>query len=129
MTLLIAALGLFYAVTGGLVLWRAHREWTYRRRDDSLTLPLELDRLRIPFMAGSALLFAAAGFALLSLSRSAVALLGAGLLLQAVYYGSLRFRIGPESGDADRKQAWTGAIISAAAFAFAAYAMRVGVLV
>jgi len=130
MTVLVAALGLFYSIAGSVVLWRVRREWLLDRAIESLALQ-EPDRLRIAFMAVSALLYAAAGFALLLFSRWAVALLGAGLLVQGLYY-AVNGRLAGRAARAASGQwgsAWNAAVMSAAAFAFAAYAHRLGLLV
>ena len=81
-------------------------------------------------MAVSASLYAVAGAALLLRSSVAVWLLGAGLMLQAAYYGILwRVVTNEERANDDRwAKAWTAAMLSAAAFAFAAYALRRGIL-
>ena len=57
-------------------------------------------------------------------------LLGAGLVLQASYYCVLSLVISPEArANDDRwRKAWNAAMVSTAAFAFSAYAMRSGIL-
>lgn len=130
MTLITTALGGFYVLAAILVLRRARSEWLIDRAIEEITLQREPDRNRIYFMTGTALLYGAAGIALLFKSSLAVWLLGAGLLLQAGYYGGLRLIIGAddrEDGERWRK-AWNAGIVSTASFAFAAYAMRCGIL-
>lgn len=113
-----------------LVLRRARTEWLIDRAIEEITLQREPDANRVYFMTGTALLYGAAGLALLLKSSLAVWLLGAGLLLQAGYYGGLWLVMGSddrEDGERWRK-ALNAGIVSTAAFAFAAYAMRCGVL-
>jgi hypothetical protein len=82
------------------------------------------------YMAGCALLYGGAGLALMLRSAVAVWLLGAGLLMQAVYYGL----VAPHSGSGEPAEAarwrkiWNAGIFSTAAFALAAYGLRLGVL-
>lgn len=124
------ALGAFYVLAAILVFQRIRIEWLLDNAIEALTSKPEPDRYRVVFMAGSALLYGAAGVALLAQSSVAVWLLGAGLIAQAVYYAGIRLFTTPEepAGDERWSKAWNAAIISTAAFAFAAYAARAGVL-
>ena len=105
-----------------------------RRADDQVhpeparnALP---DRHRLLFMSASAFLYGGAGFALVLGSAAAVWFLGIGLLVQGLYYGLFRRNAaGRSTVDANsQRQAWNAAIISTAAFALAAYALKAGVL-
>lgn len=131
MTVLLTVLGLFYMLAAGLVLRRARMEWFLDRAIEKLSGKPEPDHERIWYMSGSALLYGAAGVALVLRSDWAVWLLGGGLALQAAYYGLIAPATDlDEPSDASRRRkAWNAAIFSAAAFALAAYAHRIGLLV
>jgi hypothetical protein len=88
MTVLLTAVGLFYAVAAVLVLRRARMEWVQGRAIETRS-DEQPDRDRIWFLCGSALVYGTAGLARLLRSGWAVWLLGAGLILQAVYYAVL----------------------------------------
>jgi hypothetical protein len=132
MGLLTSALGAFYVVAAYLALKQARLEWFIDGAHAALTkenrLPVEQSRLY--FVTISACLYGLAGLALLLGSRLAVWFLGGGLIAQAVYYGFVWLRLTQaERADEDRwRKALNAALISTAAFAFAAYAVRVGVL-
>jgi hypothetical protein len=130
MTVIVTALGIFYLLAAALVLRRVRMEWFLDRAIEKLSGKPEPDRYRICVIAASALLYGAAGLALLLRSNLAVWLLGAGLLAQALYYGAVWLRLKPgDDGNPERwRKAWNAAIISTAAFAVAAYATRIGVL-
>ncbi len=129
MRILLMALGLFYMFAAALVLRRARLEWDLDRAIEKLSGKLEPDRNRIWYMAGSALVYGAAGLALVLRSSWAVWLLGTGLTLQALYYAVIAPRLRPEETDPGRwRKAWNAAIVSTAAFALAAYGQRIGVL-
>lgn len=130
MAVIATALGMFYLLAAALVLRRVRMEWFLDRAIEKLSGKPEPDRYRVLVMAASSLLYGAAGLALVLRSGWAVWLLGAGLVAQALYYGVLWLRLKPDAGGApDRwRKAWNAGIISTAAFAFAAYAARVGVL-
>ena len=130
MPILVSALGLFYVIGAALVLRQVRFEWLLDRAIEMHTKRRESDRNRSYFMAAVAALYGVAGLALLLRSGIAVWLLGAGLLLQASYYGVLWFAVRPEArADDDRwRKVWTAAMVSTAAFAFSAYAMRSGIL-
>lgn len=130
MAFLVSALGLFYVIGAALVLRRVSSEWRLDRAIGTLAGKREPDRNRSYFMAAAAVLYGAAGLALLLRSGYAVWLLGAGLLLQATYYGVLGLVVSPEArADDDRwRKAWSAAMVSTAAFAFSAYALRSGIL-
>lgn len=127
---LVSALGLFYVMGAILVLRRVRFEWLLDRAIETLAERREPDRNRSYFMAAAAALYGAAGLALLLRSGFAVWLLGAGLVLQASYYGVLWLVVSPEArANDDRwRKAWNAAMVSMAAFAFSAYAMRSGIL-
>ena len=130
MPFLASALGAFYVITALLVLRQLRMEWLLDRAIDALSEKRHPDRNRSYFMAVAATLYGAAGLALLLRSSFAVWLLGAGLVLQAGYYGVLWLLISQEvRADDDRwRKAWNGAMLSTAAFAFSAYALRSGIL-
>ena len=130
MKFFVSALGLFYVVGAFLVARQVRFEWLHDRAIETRTKRREPDRNRSYFMAAAAALYGAAGLALLLRSDLAVWLLGAGLMLQAAYYGVLWLIIAPEAhADDDRwRKAWNAAMVSTAAFAFSAYAMRSGIL-
>jgi hypothetical protein len=130
MPFLVSALGLFYVIGAILVLRRVRLEWLFDHAIETLTHRREPDRNRSYFMAVAAVLYGAAGLALLLRSGYAVWLLGAGLVLQASYYCVLSLVISPEArANDDRwRKAWNAAMVSTAAFAFSAYAMRSGIL-
>jgi len=48
--------------------------------------------------------------------------------MQALYYGMQWLQVGGEGDPERRQKAWSAGIISAAAFAITAYAVRIGVL-
>lgn len=131
MTVIVTALGIFYLLAAALVLRRVRMERFLDSAIEKISGKPEPDSHRVTVIAASALLYGAAGFALVLRSRWAVWLLGAGLMAQALYYGALWIRLQPgDDSSPDRwRKAWNAAIISAAAFAFAAYAVRIGVLV
>ena len=130
MTVLLTSLGLFYVFAAALVLRRARYEWVLDNALEKLTGKPEPDRDRVWYMAGCALLYGGAGLALVLRSAVSVWLLGAGLLMQAVYYGLIAPHAeGGEAVDAARwRKIWNAGIFSTAAFALAAYGLRVGVL-
>lgn len=130
MTVLLSALGLFYMLAAALVLRRARYEWFLDTALEKLTGRREPDRDRVWYMSVSAAVYGGAGLALMLRSATAVWLLGAGLLMQAIYYGLIVPRIeGPHAVDPIRwRMAWKAGIFSTAAFALAAYGLRVGVL-
>jgi hypothetical protein len=130
MAFLVFALGLFYVAAAFLALRRIRFEWLLERALETLTRHRDPERNRLYFMTVTAALYGAAGIALLLRSSLALWLLGTGLLLQASYYGVLWLMIGvTDSTDTDRwRKAWSAAIVSTAAFAFAAYAARAGIL-
>jgi hypothetical protein len=131
MPILVSALGLFYVIGAALVLWQVRLEWLFDHAIDMLADGREPDSIRSYFMAAAAVLYGAAGLALLLRSSLAVWLLGSGLMLQAGYYSALWLLISPETrADDDRwRKAWSAAMVSAGAFAFSAYAMRTGILI
>jgi hypothetical protein len=132
MTIIVSALGVFYLLAAALVLRRARMEWFQDRALERSSGEPPADRYRLAVIAVSAVLYGVAGMALVVRSGWAVWLLGAGFLAQALYYGALWLRLLPDSGEGSRsdrwRKAWNAAIISAAAFALAAYAHRIGVL-
>lgn len=130
MLFLVSALGLFYVAGAALVLRRVYFESRRGGGSKPLVDQRNPDRNRSYFMAAAAVFYGAAGFALLLRSGHALWLLGAGLLLQASYYGVLWLVISAEAlSDDDRwRKAWTAAIVSTAAFTFSAYATRSGIL-
>ena len=130
MTLILSTLGLFYVATAFFVLRRARLEWGAGSARMTPGFGNEPDRRRIYFMTVAAGLYGAAGLALLAKSDIAVWLLGGGLLVQAAYYGLARLDgdRGRSPPDGHAQQALSAAIVSAAAFAFAAYAARQGML-
>jgi hypothetical protein len=130
MTVIVIAVGLFYILAAGLVLRRVRMEWFLDRAIEKLSGVPEPDRGRIYFMAASALIYGGAGFALVARSVWAVWLLGGGLLMQALYHTLLRQWIDPQLAQADAPGAkvWNATVLSSAAFALAAYALRLGVL-
>jgi hypothetical protein len=130
MTAILTVLGLFYMFAAALVLRRARFEWFVDRAIEKLSGKPEPDRHRIWFMSCSALIYCGAGLALVLRSGWAVWLLGGGLAMQAVYYACFAPAADPGDGAAgDRwRKAWNAAIVSAAAFALAAYGSRIGVL-
>jgi hypothetical protein len=130
MAFLVSALGLFYLVGAAFVLWQVRFEWLLDRAIETLAKRREPDRYRGIFMAAAAALYGAAGLELLLRSGLAVWLLGAGLVLQGGYYGILSLLVGSEArADDDRwHKAWSAAMLSTAAFAFSAYALRTGIL-
>jgi hypothetical protein len=130
MTVIVTALGLFYILAAALVLRRVRMEWFLDRALEKLSGKPEPDRARIVVIAASALLYGAAGLALVLRSGLAVWLLGGGLLAQMLYYGAVWLRLKPGQDDNPERwrKAWNAAIISTAAFAIASYAARIGVL-
>jgi hypothetical protein len=130
MTVILTVLGLFYMFAAGLVLRRARMEWFLDQAIEKISGKPEPDHGRIWYMSGSALIYGAAGVALVLRSEWAVWLLGTGLVAQAAYYGLLAPAGDPdETSDASRwRKAWNAAIFSTAAFALAAYGHRIGVL-
>lgn len=130
MTVILTALGLFYMFAAALVLRRARFELFLDRAIEKLSGRPEPDRHRIWFMSGSALVYGAAGLALVLRSGWAVWLLGGGLAMQAIYYGLFAPAPDPEEAEAGRlRKAWNAAIFfSSAALALAAYGSRIGVL-
>ena len=130
MPLLATALGLFYVIGALLVLRQLRVEWLLDRAIETLSGRWEPDRNRCYFMAAAAVLYGSAGLALLLRSSFAVWLLGAGLVLQAGYYGAVSLLTGSEAGVDDQRwrKVWSAAILSTAAFTFSAYAMRSGIL-
>jgi hypothetical protein len=130
MTVIVTALGIFYILAAALVLRRVRMERLLDSALEQLSGKPEPDRNRVHAITASALLYGAAGLALVSRSSWAVWLLGAGLTAQALYYGVLWLRLKPgEEDHPDRwRKAWNAAIISTAAFALTAYAARIGVL-
>ena len=130
MTAIIMAVGVFYMLAAAFVLRRACMEWLLDHAIEKRAGTPEPDRHRLLFMSASAFLYGGAGFALVLGSAAAVWFLGMGLLVQGLYYGLFR-RNAAGSSDADgnsQRQAWNAAIISTAAFALAAYALKAGVL-
>ncbi|WP_088345002.1 MULTISPECIES: hypothetical protein [Rhodomicrobium] len=130
MVFIATVLGAFYLLSAVMVLRRARLEWLFDRAVKSLAKEPETDHGRLAFMAASAMLYGAAGLALLARSGLAVWLLGGGLAVQALYYGAAWLLTTPQApaGDAHWTKTWTAAVLSTAAFAFAAYASRMGVL-
>ncbi len=131
MTLIASALGLFYLITALFVLSRLRSERVAAGSMQTPAAVRDSEWLRRSFMAVSAGFYAAAGAALIARSALAVWLLGGGLLAQAVYYGLAWLSGHPKESDTDgagAQQALSAAVISAAAFAFAAYAARLGIL-
>jgi hypothetical protein len=121
MTLITSAIGLFYVLAAALVLHRAYAEGYL---DQS-----RLDQTRQLLMTLSACLYGAAGLALLMRSAIALWLFAGGLGLQGVAYILLSGGKGAGQDDGRQSaQAWTAGIVSAAAIAFSAYALREGVL-
>ena len=127
MGVIATVLGLFYMLAAALVLRRVRMEWFLDRAIEKLSGKPEPDRYRVIVMSASSLLYGMAGLALVLRSDWAVWLLGAGLMAQALYYAAVWLRLKPDTPDRWRK-AWNAAILSTAAFAFAAYAARIGVL-
>jgi hypothetical protein len=130
MTVILTVLGLLYMFAAGLVLRRARMEWFLDQAIEKISGKPEPDRERIWYMSGAALVYGAAGIALVLRSEWALWLLGGGLIMQGLYYGLLA-----PAGDVDEpsdasrwRKAWNAAIFSTAAFALAAYGHRVGVL-
>lgn len=125
-----SALGVFY-VLAALLVFRAMRMGGFASEAGG-QLPRERASptwLRLGAMTVSTCLYAMAGVALILNSAWAVWLLASGLLLQALYYGYAWRMTSAEAGeDGQARQSWSGAIISAAALAFSAYAARQGVL-
>ena len=130
MTVLLTVLGLFYMFAAALVLRRARFEWFLDQAIEKLSGKPEPDRDRIWYMSGAALVYGGAGLALVLRSSWAVWLLGGGLVLQALYYAFIAPAADPQDAEASgrRRKAWNAAIFSTAAFAFAAYGHRIGVL-
>ena len=130
MTVVLIALGLFYMFAAALVLRRARMEWFLDQAIEKLSGKPELDRHRIWFMSGSALIYGGAGLALVLRSDWAVWLLGGGLIMQGLYYGLLAPAGEPQDDAASGRwrKTWNAAIFSTAAFALAAYGHRIGVL-
>lgn len=130
MVFIATVLGAFYLASALMVLRRVRLEWMFGHALDAQTSGTEPGRYRIAFMAASAALYGIAGMALMARSGWAVWLLGAGLIVQAAYYGAARLFLKAEApaGDPRWTKALTAAIVSTAAFAFAAYAARSGVL-
>jgi hypothetical protein len=130
MVVIFTGLGLFYMFAAALVLRRACMEWLLDCAIEKLSGKPEPDRHRIWYMAGCALVYGAAGLALIIRSGSAVWLLGAGLVMQGIYYALLAPHLDEEEGiDPGRwRKAWNAAIFSTAVFALAAYGHRIGVL-
>jgi hypothetical protein len=130
MTVIVTALGLFYMLAAALVLRRVRMEWLLDGSIETLSGKPKPDRIRIAVIAASALLYGAAGLALVLGSGFAVWLLGGGLLAQTLYYGAVWLRLNSDEDDSPERwrKAWHAAIISTAAFAIAAYAARIGVL-
>lgn len=124
MTFITTALGLFYIAAAGLVLRRAYAEV---RGAGNLNTARETFRTLLITLSAS--LYGAAGLALLLRSGLAVWLFAAGLGLQALAYALLFGAAAAANGDARQSnQAWTAGILSAAATAFSAYALRQGIL-
>lgn len=130
MKLALQALGLFY-LFGAWVLVREVRMARFMDQAlEKLTGKPEPDRHRVWYMAATALLYGSAGIALLFLHRWALWAFGLGLLAQAIWYPLAWSRADAEER-ADKlrwSRARNAAIFSAAAFAFAAYAYRLGYL-
>lgn len=127
MIFITSAVGLFYVAAAGLVL---HRAFAEGRSAPTETAWSSADRARALLMMLSACLYGAAGVALLLRSGLAVWLFVGALSLQALFYAAVR-RLGGaaiESSGGQWDQAWAGGILSAAAIAFSAYALRTGVL-
>ncbi len=112
------------------MLRRARFEWCLDLAIEKLSGKPELDRDRVWCMSGCALVYGGAGVALVLRSFWAVWLLGAGLILQALYYALLAPADDPQDAGASgrRRKAWNAAIFSTAAFALAAYGHRIGAL-
>jgi len=127
MATIVTVLGSFYMLAAGFVLRRAWKDWLVDRAIEGRAESLPN---RILFMAATAMLYGAAGLALLLSSRWAIYLLGGGMAVQAAFHALQWTRSGPQERDADthRNKVWSAAIISTAAFAIAAYALRSGVL-
>jgi hypothetical protein len=124
MTFITSALGLFYIAAASLVLRRAYAEARWAGTPSTAQ-----ERVRTLLIALSASLYGAAGLALLLKSGLAVWLFAAGLALQALAYALLFGAAAAASGDARQSnQAWTAGMLSAAATAFSAYALRQGLL-
>jgi hypothetical protein len=132
MGFLASALGLFYMVAAYLALRQTRLEWFLDRaqaalKSDDIPLP---ERGRLYFVVLSACLYGLAGIALVIRSRFAVWFFAFGLAAQAAYYTIVWWR----ADDARRKdeerwrKALNAAMISTAAFAFSAYAVRSGIL-
>ena len=132
MTAIVMALGIFYLLAAALVLRRVCMEWFLNPALHDPNARLEPDRYRIIVIAASASLYGAAGLALIGRSNWAVWLLGAALLIQALYYAYVAFCLWLKPSHdlaAERwRQAWSGALVSTAAFALVSYATRIGVL-
>ena len=124
MTLIISAVGFFYLLAACLVLRRAYAEMRAVKSANGTA-----DGARSVLMTLSACLYAAAGAALLLLSSLAVWLFAAGLALQLLNYGLIWRSAGSaETGVLAGNQALTGGMLSAAAIALSAYALRTGLL-
>jgi|EndMetStandDraft_5_1072996.scaffolds.fasta_scaffold137801_3 hypothetical protein len=128
MGVVVTALGIFYLLAAALALRRVRMEWFLNRPLEKLSGKPESDRYRISVTAISTLLYGMAGAALVLRSSWAVWLLGSGLAMQALYYGMQWLQVGGEGDPERRQKAWSAGIISAAAFAITAYAVRIGVL-
>lgn len=122
MTFITTALGLFYIAAAGLVLRRAYAE-----ARAAGTRPTAQETFRTLLITLSASLYGAAGLALLLRSGLAVWLFAAGLGLQALAY-ALLFGAAANGDARQSNQAWTAGMLSAAATAFSAYALRQGIL-
>jgi hypothetical protein len=132
MGLIASALGLFYMLAAGLALRALRSEWFLDKAGGGVSLQRTPEPGRLYFVTAASCLYGMAGLALMLKSVTAVWLLGGGLLLQGLYYGSHWYIIrARETGDAEQekwRKAWNAAMISAAAFAFSAFAARHGVL-
>jgi hypothetical protein len=128
MGVVVTALGIFYLLAAVLALRRVWMEWLLDRPPEKLSGKPESDRYRISITAISSSLYGMAGAALVLRSSWAGWLLGSGLAVQALYYGMRWLQVGDEGDPERRQKAWSAGIISAAAFAITAYAVRIGVL-
>jgi hypothetical protein len=132
MGLIASALGLFYMLAAGLALRALRSEWFLDKASGGMSLRRDPEPGRLYFVTAASCIYGMAGIALMLKSVAAVWLLVGGLLLQGLYYGWRWCRIrAAETDDAERekrRKAWNAAMISAAAFAFSAYAARYGVL-
>jgi hypothetical protein len=126
------AMGVFYVVASLLALRQLRIEWFLAKaRAGTLDRRSSTESVRLAFITISACLYGAAGVMLLFRSQLAVWLLGSGLLIQAIYYAMFSHRLASEAGagaEDNTRRIWTAGMISMAAFAFSAYAARLGVL-